>query len=182
MMKKTFLILFLVTAAGAPAIGCKEAPTEAQPTSTANATAVLSAEVSARVDTALGDYEALRAALAGDRLGEVAAIATRLERSASAAKAGAPSSVASRLDEMGTAAARLKVGGSADDQRRTFGDLSRAVVSLLSEQSTLARGRYVFQCPMAQGYQKWVQTGERLENPYMGGRMLRCGSSSEWSP
>jgi hypothetical protein len=96
MMKKTFLILFLVTAAGAPAIGCKEAPTEAQPTSTANATADLSAEVSARVDTALGDYEALRAALAGDRLGEVAAIATRLEGSASAAKAGAPSSVASR--------------------------------------------------------------------------------------
>jgi Cu(I)/Ag(I) efflux system membrane fusion protein len=83
---------------------------------------------------------------------------------------------------MGTKATRLKAGGSADDQRRTFGDLSRAVVSLLSEHSTLARGRYVFQCPMAQGYQKWVQTGERLENPYMGGRMLRCGSSSEWSP
>ena len=182
MMKKTVLILFLVTAAWAPAIGCKEAPTDSQPTSTATATAGLSAKVSAQVDTALNDYEALRAALAGDRLSEVTAFATRLEQSSSAAKAGASAGVASRLDEMGTAATRLKAGGSADDQRLTFGDLSRAVVSLLSEHSTLAHGRYVFQCPMAQGYQKWVQTGERLENPYMGGRMLRCGSSSEWSP
>ena len=117
MMEKTFLILFLVTAAGAPAIGCKEAPTEAQPTSTANATAGLSAEVSARVDTALGDYEALRAALAGDRLGEVAAIATRLERSASAAKAGAPAGVASRLDEMGTKVDKMDADAIADRRR-----------------------------------------------------------------
>ena len=181
MMKKTFLILFLVTAAGTSAVACKEAPTEAAVTLTATATAGLSAEVSARIDSALGDYEALRAALAGDRLGEVAAIAIRLEGSASAAKVGAPAGVASRLDEMGTAATRLKAGGSADDQRRTFGDLSRAVVSLLSEHSPLASGRYVFECPMAQGYQKWVQTSEKLENPYMGGKMLRCGSSSKWT-
>ena len=83
---------------------------------------------------------------------------------------------------MGAAAKRLEAGGGADDQRREFGALSRAVVTLLSEHEALAHGRYVFQCPMAQGYQKWVQTAEELENPYMGGRMLRCGSSSDWSP
>jgi hypothetical protein len=182
MMKRIYLILCLVTAAVSPAMGCKEASTQAKSASAANASAGLSAEVSARIQKPLGDYEALRAALAGDQLDEVVPIATRLVSSAAVAKAGAPADIFSRLEEMGTAATRLKGGGSADDQRRTFGDLSRAVVSLLSEHSVLARGRHVFQCPMAQGYQKWVQTNEKLENPYMGGRMLRCGSSSEWTP
>jgi Cu(I)/Ag(I) efflux system membrane fusion protein len=176
MMKKNLFMFCLVTAVATPSIGCK-APTQEEPASSANP----SAEVSSRIETALGDYEALRAALAGDRLNEVEAIATRLENSTREAKGGVPASVASRLKEMGTAVTRLKAGGSADDQRRTFGDLSQAVVSLLSEHSALARGRYVFQCPMAQGYQKWVQTSDKLENPYMGARMLRCGSKASWS-
>jgi hypothetical protein len=33
---------------------------------------------------------------------------------------------------------------------------------------------------MAQGYQKWVQRTETIENPYMGQSMLACGSKATW--
>ena len=180
-MMKTLTLFCLLTAAVAPAMGCKgsDGPAAEKPTSAQSA---LSAEVATRIQTSLADYESRRAALAADRLGDVAGIAARLESSANAAKQGAPAQVTTRLGEMASAAASLKSGKSADDARHTFGDLSRAVVSLLSQNTTLAQGRFVFRCPMAPGYQKWVQTGERLENPYMGGRMLRCGSASKWRP
>jgi hypothetical protein len=147
----------------------------------------LSAELSTQIEAALADYEALRAAFAADRIPDSGEIAARLEASANAAKEGAATdaalaSVATRLGEVATAAAGLKSGGDADAQRSAFGELSRAVVSLLSENTALTQGRHVFQCPMAQGYQKWVQLGEQVENPYMGSRMLGCGLASEWRP
>ncbi len=180
MMNKAMWLTGLMIAVGVAIIGCKGEQASNQAAAVANSGAILSAELSARVERVLGDYEALRAVLAGDRLDEVAAIATRFETDGRAASVDAPVGVRAHLDAAVLAAGRLKGAGSADDQRRIFGDISRAVVSLLSEQSALAKGRYVFQCPMAQGYQKWVQTTDGIENPYMGGRMLRCGSATEW--
>jgi membrane fusion protein, copper/silver efflux system len=33
---------------------------------------------------------------------------------------------------------------------------------------------------MAEGFEKWVQTSEEISNPFMGKRMLACGSASTW--
>lgn len=180
-MNNILLILPFVTLVGISVPGCKEAPTKADATTTANTAVTLNAEVSAQLNTVLAAYEELRDALAGDRLSDVSTIATRIEQTTIKAKQNAPSDIKSHLEKMETTAVKLKTGGSADDLRLLFGDLSRSVVSVLSTHSTLARGRHIFQCPMAQGYQKWVQTSEKLENPYMGGKMLSCGSTSEWS-
>jgi hypothetical protein len=35
---------------------------------------------------------------------------------------------------------------------------------------------------MARGYQKWVQTGDDMANPYMGKRMLKCGGKVKLEP
>ena len=142
----------------------------------------LSAEVSDRLRTVLDDYEALRAALAEDRLSDVSGLATRLGQNVNAARQDASAAVIRHLEVMSTAAAQLIAGGSANDQRQTFGDLSRAVVTLLSEHRALTAGRYIFDCPMAQDYPKWVQLNEDMANPYMGQRMLRCGTASDWTP
>ncbi len=59
--------------------------------------------------------------------------------------------------------------------RAAFGELSRAVVAVVAADPSLQPGRFLFQCPMAKGYQRWVQLEEKMANPYMGKRMLECG-------
>ncbi len=47
---------------------------------------------------------------------------------------------------------------------------------------SLRSGRFLFLCPMASGYKKWVQTTPTLNNPYWGKRMLTCGSQlTDWA-
>jgi Cu(I)/Ag(I) efflux system membrane fusion protein len=173
-MKKTRTLLSCLAVGAALLLGCKGDP------ASASAPAV-SAEVTGRIEAALADYEGLRAALAGDALATVPGVAGRLESSANTAKTGAPAKVAGELTNLATAATQMKAGGAPDDVRRAFGEASRAVVSLIAANSALAKGRHVFHCPMSQGYPKWVQTSEGLENPYMGKRMLRCGTKSDWT-
>ena len=70
----------------------------------------------------------------------------------------------------------------AEAVRKAFGDLSEQVLRVLSADRALAEGLHVFECPMAQGYKKWVQPTAKLSNPYMGTRMPTCGSGSSLSP
>ena len=186
MNKKQLLLCMLVLATAELSFACSDQSTATNQANKVQETKgkgneALSSAVSERIKKTLKDYEAIREALAADRLNDVAGIATRLEASAEAAKKEAPPDVTSRLNEMKSATANLKAGGDADAPRKTFGDLSRAVVSLLVEHRALSKNRYIFECPMAQGYKKWIQTKKELENPYMGGRMLKCGSASKWS-
>ena len=55
-------------------------------------------------------------------------------------------------------------------------------MTMISENATMQEGRYAFECPMAKGYQKWVQTTPNLQNPYFGSEMLSCGVSIGWQP
>lgn len=55
------------------------------------------------------------------------------------------------------------------------------MVALAAEDPSLTEGRRVFSCPMAEGYQQWVQTSGKPENPYMGQQMLACGGAGSWS-
>lgn len=161
---KMIIIRFVVLAM-LPSFACSSANAPAaQPVASATLD-------SAKAEIMLGDYEALRAALAADKLDQVPALAAKVAASAKAAD----------QKQMASTALTIKAGQSADDSRRAFGELSKALVTLLVAHPKLAAKRHIFECPMAQGYQKWVQSAAKLENPYMGGRMLRCGSASKWS-
>ena len=137
----------------------------------------------ATAEEALAYYEQIRAALARDDGGEVPADALLLANAAMQAAAGS-SDTRAELEELAIAAEKLGASPSSDMRslRRAFGEVSRAAVTLIVADETLASDRYVFRCPMARGYKKWVQTSAELENPYMGKRMLHCGSETVWAP
>ncbi|MFQ5504766.1 MAG: hypothetical protein ACE5F1_08230 [Planctomycetota bacterium] len=88
------------------------------------------------------------------------------------------------MTELQAAAGRLKETDTGDPKelRRVFGDTSRPVVALLSAETSLRTGRFVLECPMAQGYKKWIQNSSQISNAYMGKAMPECGSPSEWTP
>ncbi|HET9450698.1 MAG TPA: efflux RND transporter periplasmic adaptor subunit, partial [Aggregicoccus sp.] len=44
----------------------------------------------------------------------------------------------------------------------------------------LQEGWALYSCPMTKGFNRWVQAPGPLSNPYMGERMLACGSGAEW--
>ena len=68
-----------------------------------------------------------------------------------------------------------------DAQRKAFADLSKVFIALLVADPALQQGRYIFECPMAPSYKKWVQTHAKLQNPWYGSKMLECGVKADWS-
>jgi Cu(I)/Ag(I) efflux system membrane fusion protein len=124
-------------------------------------------------------YEALRAALADDR---GAGLAVELEALRPAVEALVADKAAGAADLRkgldGWMAAATKGGGAVDLKaaRLAFGELSRGLVAVIAADPALQAGRFLFECPMAAGYQRWIQTSATMMNPYMGKRMLECGS------
>ncbi|MGB5366286.1 MAG: hypothetical protein WBN15_04845 [Polyangiales bacterium] len=141
----------------------------------------LPAETSARIDEAVTAYDVVRGALADDR-GDVKTSATELADAARLAAASAPDNVRRPLEELSSAAQRLAGLESADlsEARKAFGDVSQALIAVLSAEPSLQQGRHVYECPMAKGYKKWVQVSEGVSNPYMGTDMLQCGTEADF--
>lgn len=133
-------------------------------------------------EAALGEYETIRAALAKDDVAAAIEAATSLKEAADSAAASAPDAHRPHLEALSEAAEALAAIEPEDAAaaRKTFGEASRAVVALLADAPELREGRHVFECSMASGYKKWVQTDEEIANPYMGTKMLSCGSGTEW--
>lgn len=95
----------------------------------------------------LANYEKVRAALAADDL-------------AAAKQAGA---------QMGDDGAAIAKSDSIITARKEFGTLSEKAINLAKGQS----GYFVAYCPMAK--KSWVQSSEKIANPYEGKEMLSCG-------
>lgn len=96
----------------------------------------------------LSGYEKAHTALAADNL--------------EGAKAAAP--------DLGDAGADLGKSASLKDARAAFEKLSEKAKQLTAGQS----GYYVANCPMLK--KDWVQTNDKIANPYGGKDMLTCGS------
>ena len=141
----------------------------------------LPAATRAQIDELVSEYEVIRAALADDR-GNVTAQSQALTDSARRAAATAPGPVRGPLEDLASAASRLAdaKGGDLVEARAAFGEVSRALISVLSSDASLQRGRHVYECPMAKGYKKWVQASESASNPYMGKEMLQCGAETDF--
>ena len=71
--------------------------------------------------------------------------------------------------ELGPAGADLLKSNSLDEARTAFSKLSGEAEKMAAGQS----GYYVMHCPMKN--KDWVQTNEKVENPYGGKEMLSCG-------
>jgi len=129
----------------------------------------------------LARYEALRAVLADDKGAAIAAELPALRTAVTAIaadKAAGAADLQKGLD--GLAAATATKDGAAVDlkaARVAFGELSRGLVAAIAADPALQAGRFLFECPMAAGYQRWVQTNATMANPYMGRRMLECGAA-----
>jgi hypothetical protein len=111
------------------------------------AASTTAAELSDADKQFLTNYEKVHAALAADKLAD--------------AKAAA--------GEMGDDGAAIAKSESIITARKEFGTLSEKAVNLAKGQS----GYYVAYCPMAK--KSWVQTSEKISNPYEGKEMLSCG-------
>lgn len=71
--------------------------------------------------------------------------------------------------ELGTSGTELTKSNSLDEARAAFSKLSDEAEKLATGQT----GYYVMHCPMKN--KNWVQTNDKIENPYGGKDMLTCG-------
>jgi membrane fusion protein, copper/silver efflux system len=129
----------------------------------------------------LNVYETLRSALATDELSAAQSAAKQLADAATtASKSGKNATAVKAIAEAALAEAALPTTDPTA-VRKQFGEVSRHLIALLISDAKLQQGRFIFECPMAPGYRKWVQTQPGVSNPYMGKKMLECGSSSSWT-
>ncbi|MGD8316729.1 MAG: hypothetical protein PVH21_08005 [Myxococcales bacterium] len=150
-----------------------QAPPETQPT--------LPAVTLEGIEKAISAYEQIGEALSQDHA-NIQAEALALAGAAKTASMTAPQELKEPLDNLSDASQRmatLAVGDLAET-RSAFGNVSQAMVSVLSAAPSLQQGLHVYQCPMADGYQKWVQSGEPAQNPYMGTKMPKCGTVTDF--
>ncbi len=141
--------------------------------------------VLASLRTAYDAYEEIRVRLAQDQLDGVGAAGKRLAGSLNVALAALPSApepVRSRISAGVHASEQLEKAPDLEAARRSFSIVSETLVSLAAADKRLAKERHVYECPMAKGFNKWLQPSDRMENPYMGTKMLTCGSESTWTP
>lgn len=111
------------------------------------AVAAVAADLSDQDKQFLSGYEKIHVALAADDL--------------AAAKSAAK--------DLGTDGADIAKAASLKDARAAFEKLSTRATSLVTGQS----GYYVVHCPMLK--KDWVQTSEKITNPYGGKEMATCG-------
>ncbi len=124
------------------------------------ATAASAAET--KYPKTLEHYETVRSGLAADELG-----------SAKNAGIGLVTALQEEFAEskpMIEAAQKLAAAATLDDARAAFGLISGELTRTVQGQP----GLYVMNCPMVKNG-VWVQRTAKIENPYMGKKMLACG-------
>ena len=114
------------------------------------------------VKQAFEHYEGVRLALAADRFAGVAPHAKRLVTSAEAV---------GRLPAKQHAQA-LAAAKTIEDARKHFAELSDVLVPIF--QAAEIEGTFAYLCDMKN--KKWVQTGDKIANPYYGKVMPTCAS------
>jgi Cu(I)/Ag(I) efflux system membrane fusion protein len=141
--------------------------------------AALSSSASAAVTAALPGYEKVRVALAGDRLPDATEAASNLAAALEKAEGGNPAET-SLLAGAGRAATAIAGAADLAPARQGFADLSRNLIGLIGRSPKIRGKLYLYFCPMAEGYARWVQTEKEPGNPYMGTRMPRCANPVSW--
>jgi membrane fusion protein, copper/silver efflux system len=172
-MKATSIVL--ISLCTALALGCDKK--KERPATTVEPAAAVEADAPA----VIASYELIRDLLAKDKTEGLADQAAKLEGQARGAAGKASGDAKAKLEAIATAAAGLRAkAGDVEEARNAFGDVSKPLVELLSADPKLREGQHLFQCPMVEGYGKWVQPHPKIQNPYMGTKMLECGGPEDW--
>jgi Cu(I)/Ag(I) efflux system membrane fusion protein len=142
------------------------------------------APVAPRIEGPTGElldaYEGTRARLAADDWAGAKAFVDKM--SAAARAGGADAAKKPAFDAVVDGTAKMAAAGDIKAARLAFGDVSKAVITMLVADPALRTGRFLMMCPMAPGYQRWVQTSSKLTNPYFGSEMLECGETlKDWN-
>ncbi|AEI62678.1 cation efflux system protein CusB [Corallococcus macrosporus] len=128
-------------------------------------------------------YEGARSLLARDAVEGLPARAGELKaalQQATEATTGDGTPLTAWLQQGADAATHLASAKDAEAARQHFARVSEALIALAAADPRLQEGWHVFECPMVDGVNQWLQREPKLENPYMGRRMLACGTTSEW--
>ncbi len=190
MNKFTTSILIALTTIALAATACskeKKADTSSPtPTATKNAPTAKPAATPTAKPVAKGSfakgmmdsYEVCRALLAGDSTEGIADCANGIASASKASHGAAPEAAHEHIGSLEKAAKALAAAPADDIEatRLAFGVVSESVVALLMSAPEAAKDYHLFECPMAKGYKRWAQPGVELQNPYMGAKMLTCGS------
>lgn len=130
---------------------------------------------------ALETAEGLRAQLAADTLDGVPARAAELGTAlGEGARALGTTGPVHAFQDGARAAERLARATTLAEARAAYADVSRVLVTVAAADPRLQEGWRVFECPMVKGYNRWVQRAEKMANPYMGQRMLACGTKTDF--
>ena len=136
--------------------------------------------------TALAAYAEVSDLLTRDTIDGLAPRASRLARALSLAADAAETSspqAANLMDEAARTATSLERAGDLETARGAFAELNRALLPIVGADPELAERWTVFECPMTDGFGRWMQAGDEsqdLENPFMGQEMLICGGALPW--
>jgi len=111
----------------------------------------------------LASYFQIRTALAADKTDGIA------EAAAVLAKA--------KVADVAKASKALGAAKDIADGRKAFGELSKALIPVVEKAARHhdVGAIYVFECPMAKPFGRWLQADEEIGNPYYGASMLKCG-------
>ena len=142
--------------------------------------------VAGRIRGVLDVYFKLSQSLADDKLDEVPSRLTALAdatkalaESASEADAGDLKAEARKFHEL-VVSLRAETPKDAHDARTRFGRISHELTKFLDAnggKTLFGTDLYQFECGMAKvGYERWLWWSPEIHNPYMGQRMLSCGT------
>lgn len=178
--------LFLAASLVVSLTACSEASSQGKAAAPkAAATETPPPAVAGPLGEALAAYDDLQRRLAKDDA-TAGAAAAKLAAAAQGAAAAATGATKQPLTELAAAATKLaeqmkaQPAPAIDVQRAAFAEMSKALIGALVADPTLQKGRFIFECPMAPAYKRWVQTHGKLQNPYWGSKMLECGESVAW--
>lgn len=132
--------------------------------------------------TAMETVERIRADLARDAIGGVAMSAHGLVEALRAASGAIPNEHADTRDALARAATkaeRLAGTKTVDDARKAFEAFNADFIPAIGADHRLTEGWRVFECSMFDGA-RWLQRSDAPENPYMGTKMLTCGTGSDF--
>ena len=138
------------------------------------------APTDASADDALEAYEDLRLKLAAGVTDELSNLALELASRSRRAAEEASGEARGHFEKLAEVAnGYAKQEGDLADRRRAFGEISEIVVQLVTVDRELREGRLVYRCDEVEGYDRWVQTGGEMKNPYLGGD--DCGDLVPWN-
>ena len=146
--------------------------------------AALDEAIQLRLKAAIEAYSAVQGILGRDSITDLNIQSVALKAALESALEGAPAGAEELRGILNSTIEASHTLSSSKDlatARSAFALISEPLLKLIARHPQLQNGYSVFQCPMTDGFNLWIQReGEKL-NPYRGQAMSQCGSSISWA-